>query len=478
LKHFPTKPRRSLSLRWQIAFWYAALLVIALTVTSGVIVWRFSTIVREQVRFRAESNLNRILTIANGKSPLGLQEGAESPLQVILDPANRDYWSSPETSMEIDTVSGYPLVKTPNLGSERIPPARVSAHRPSQQRYIDVRREPALVLSRFVRVGKTDVVIQLSQSLAIVSRASAQAWGAIAIVLGSAIVAAIALSIVLAARAVNPINELSRAMHEIGYERLDRRLSWPRRDEIGTLAEAFDDLLARLEAAFSRERRFISDASHELKTPVTSINANAQMLLRWADRDERVRRESLETIVHESASLGDMVNGMLTLARADRGDEIPKEPVSLLEEAREVVREATPRAHEKQLALRFVPESDSAIVLGDPNLIRQMIGNLVDNAIKFTEAGLVEVRVGREDGQAWVEVSDTGPGIAPEDMARIFDRFYRGDRSRTRTVPGTGLGLSIVQSIARAHGGIVTVRSGQPKGTNFKIVVPLLTSPS
>ena len=113
-----------------------------------------------------------------------------------------------------------------------------------------------------------------------------------------------------------------------------------RRDEIGRLATSFNDLLARLAEAFARERQFISDASHELKTPLTSINANAQMLLRWGDQDPTIRRESLETIARESADLAGMVNGMLTLAKADRGDEIPKEPLSLAQIASEVVQNA------------------------------------------------------------------------------------------------------------------------------------------
>ena len=127
----------------------------------------------------------------------------------------------------------------------------------------------------------------------------------------------------------DPINQLSDAMREIGSDRLDRRVcagnAATTRSE--SSPQSFDDLLQRLAEAFARERQFISDASHELKTPLTSINSNAQMLLRWADRDPAIRRESLETIARESAALADMVNGMLTLAKADRGDEIPKEPV-------------------------------------------------------------------------------------------------------------------------------------------------------
>lgn len=470
--------RRPDSLKWRIATWYAALLVVVLATTSGILVWRFGSIIYAQARDRADVTMNEVLAAANPSgAPLGLQDVASNtpPLQVLLNSDNLVYWSSPETSIEIDTPAGYPMVKSTNLGSGRIPPGSVDAAHPVLFRNENVRGAPAVVEARFVRIGgTTNAVVQVAQSLATVSRAVDEARQTFAIVLAAAIVAVILLSIALASQAINPINELARAMREIGFERLDRRLHWPRSDEIGRLAQSFDDLLARLEASFTRERQFISDASHELKTPLTSINANAQMLLRWAERDETVRRESLDTIARESALVGDMVNGMLTLAKADRGDEIPKEPVSLIEEARAVVRYATPRARQKGLEIDFEQASESAIVNADASLIRQMIGNLVDNAIKFTESGKVEVRAGSEDGNGWVEVRDTGPGVADADLPRIFERFYRADRSRSRSVPGTGLGLAIVQSIARVHGGNVDVARTSAGGSLFSVRMPLL----
>ncbi|HEY9181284.1 MAG TPA: HAMP domain-containing sensor histidine kinase, partial [Candidatus Baltobacteraceae bacterium] len=256
-----------------------------------------------------------------------------------------------------------------------------------------------------------------------------------------------------------------------------RRLGWHQRrrnDEVGKLAASFDDLLQRLAEAFARERQFISDASHELKTPLTSINANAQMLARWGDRDEQVRTDSLRTIIAESASLAEMVNGMLTLAKADSGDAVPKEPLSVAAVAREAVSATAPRASERGLDLRMEADGESPIVSGDSALLRQLITNLIDNAIKFTEHGGVTVRVLANGDEAIVEVQDTGPGIDAQELPLIFDRFYRTDKSRTREVPGTGLGLAIVRSIARVHAGRVEAERPEGGGTLMRVHLPRL----
>jgi signal transduction histidine kinase len=197
------------------------------------------------------------------------------------------------------------------------------------------------------------------------------------------------------------------------------------------------------------------------------------MLVRWGDRDETIRRESLQTIIHESATLAEMVNGMLTLAKADSGDAIPKEPLSLASLAKEAVNVTAPRAADKGLSVQFEAPDAPPIVEGDASLLRQMITNLIDNAIKFTQTGGVTVRVKNDTKDAIVEVQDTGPGIDPQDLPLVFDRFYRTDKSRTRDVPGTGLGLAIVRSIVRVHRGSVEATRPPEGGTLFRVLLPL-----
>ena len=227
-----------------------------------------------------------------------------------------------------------------------------------------------------------------------------------------------------------------------------------------------------MQEAFARERQFISDASHELKTPLTVINANAQMLQRWGDRDETIRRESLAAIAAESAQLAAMVSGMLLLAKAESGDDIPKSELDLGPLARDVVAHAHERAAGKGVVLAGTGIEDDAVVVGDTGLLRQLIGNLVDNAIKFTDVGSVDVAVHRNRETVVVTVADTGVGIDPEQAERLFDRFFRSDASHTRSIEGTGLGLAIVRSIARVHGGRATAAARPEGGSVFSVVLP------
>ena len=462
------------SLRSRIATWYALLLIAVIVALGLIIAARFDTILYDQAAARVDRTAGEIAAAADAKSgTLTLGDATGSPLIELLASANLETWASPNTFVEVDTPEGYLLAHSSNLGAMRFPPpGHLTAAAPKVVRQVATRLGPFLVEDRLVQGGGQSAIVRVGEPIDQLERAFAQTRESILIVLGIAVAAVVLLSVWLASQAVNPINELERAMRAIGSDRLHRRLKWKnRQDEVGRLAATFDDLLARLEEAFARERQFIADASHELRTPLTSINANAQMLARWGDRDEAVRRESLATIVRESAALADMLAGMLTLAKADSGESIPKEPLSLSALAGDVARGATARAAEQGLTLTF--ESDGEPwMLGDAGLIRQLIANLVENALKFTERGRAIVRVRATDALAMVEVEDTGPGIAAQERSLVFDRFYRADKSRNRDVAGTGLGLAIVRSIARVHGGTVEAAEGARGGALLRASFP------
>lgn len=462
------------SLRWRIATSYAVLLIVAMLALGVAITFRFEQILRDQAQQHAAYTMQDIVrTVIPPPNAFGIAEGPDQ-LLALESPDNLERWASPTSFIEVDDLRGYTLAKSFNMGGiQTFGTPALSERAPFQTREVSVGGRPFLVYSGLLVSGNHGLIVQVGEPLDQLYRAFDQTRLSIGLILGIAVVAVAALSFVLASQMTEPINDLARTMREIGSEGLHRRIRWKgRNDEIGDLAAAFDDLLARLEEAFARERQFISDASHELKTPLTSINANAQMLARWGDRDDAIRKESLETIISESSSLAEMVNGMLTLAKADSGDAIPKEPLSLTSLAREAVTATAPRAADKGLALDFETPETSPIVEGDASLLRQMITNLIDNAIKFTQRGSVTVRVKNDGAGAVVEVQDTGPGIDPQDLPLVFDRFYRTDKSRTRDVPGTGLGLAIVRSIVRVHRGNVEASRPPEGGTLFRVMIP------
>ena len=466
-------------LRWRIALWYALLLAAVIVLIGVVVTARFQSILYDQARSRIDGTMQDIARVANPSSNPFLNIGESAPIeQTLANSDNLERWSSPTTFLQIDNAQGYPIGKSSNMGGMSFPPARtLDAKNDTAYRSVRLSRGEFLVEDRLFREGvKPEFVVHVGEPLDQLNETFARTRETIATIIALAIVAVVILSVALAGRATRPLGELATAMGEVGSDRLNRRLQWRGRDdEIGRLAATFDEMVARLEEAFARERQFISDASHELKTPLTSINANAQMLRRWGSTDERVRSESLEMIAQESAALASLVNGMLTLAKAESAENLPKEPVALRRCAEEAVNGARSRATEKGIALELHADGNP-IVLGDANLLRQMISNLIDNAIKFTERGSIDVNLKTDGAQCLVDVCDTGPGIAPSEVPYIFDRFYRADKSRNRSVPGTGLGLAIVRSIVRAHAGTVSAESAASGGACVRVRLPIALS--
>ncbi len=452
------------------------LIVVIIAIGAFAIGLAFRELLIEQAKAGITATSDEIARVAEASNALGFYD-PETALDTLANKEQLDHWASITQYIQIDTPAGYPIGKSSNMGDLRLAalPAGV------KERFTfarDTDGAPLLVLDRTLsRDGKPIVIAHIAQRLDIVDRETRRAQ---TILLFAAIVACLAVvvaSLFIARSLVDPIVRLTGAMDEIGSEKLDRRLRWQRGDEIGRLAATFDAMLDRLQGAFARERQFISDASHEFKTPLTVINANAQLIRRWGDRDPVVRAESLDAIVDESSRLAEMVGGMLTLAKADSGDQIPKEPLALNPLIADVIAHARDRAAQKGLVLRGELEVSGPYVLGDTPLIRQLVSNLIDNAIKFTERGEIVVAVHAEPGSARITVSDTGVGIAPETAERLFDRFFRGDPSHSRTIEGTGLGLAIVRSIARVHGGTVAAAPRPEGGSVFTVVLPALEVP-
>jgi heavy metal sensor kinase len=277
----------------------------------------------------------------------------------------------------------------------------------------------------------------------------------------------------LAGKALSPIDRITRLARRISAEDLGQRLDLRLPDdEVGRLARTFDDMIARLEDAFRRQRQFTADASHELRTPMTVIKGQIDVALQ-RERDPQAYRRVLQAVNEEVDRMIRLVGSLLTLARADAGQiPITLEPVSLPDVVGAAVEQVQPLAGRRGVDLQL-SSSRPVTLRADDDLILQLLLNLLDNAIKYTAAG-GEVTVGwnanGRDIELWVR--DTGVGIADEHLPHLFDRFYRVDKARSRAQGGVGLGLSICRWIAEAHGGSISVESALGEGATFKVVLP------
>jgi signal transduction histidine kinase len=248
------------------------------------------------------------------------------------------------------------------------------------------------------------------------------------------------------------------------------------RDELGRLAETFNDLLSRLEAALQQQRQFMADASHELRTPVATARTAASVALQQPHRTEAEYREALQIVEQQAARLSRIVDDMFTLARADAGNyPVRRMPMYLDEVVDEVARAARVLASTKGVRVE-VETIRSVAFVGDEDLIRRLIVNLLDNAIRHAPVGsAVDVALEKTDGEYAISVTDRGPGITPDVQPHVFERFYRSDPARARGIPsndGAGLGLALARWIARVHGGDVALARSSSEGSTFRAVLP------
>jgi heavy metal sensor kinase len=269
------------------------------------------------------------------------------------------------------------------------------------------------------------------------------------------------------------VKGLRRATEAITAERLDRRLPVANPgDELGRLTRTINAMIERLERSFAEVRRFTADASHELRTPVTALRSEVEVAL-GKDLSEAEHRELLEDILEELGRMGRLTDQLLALSRRDAGVEhLDLATLDLHALVADVADALRPMAEAKGVLLRLEANGPTRVV-GDEARLRQVCINVIDNAVKYTpEGGTVSVQVVLRGEEAVVAVEDTGIGISPEHLGRVFDRFYRVDRARTRAAGGTGLGLSIARSIVHAHGGKIEIASTVGKGTTCTVVLP------
>lgn len=268
------------------------------------------------------------------------------------------------------------------------------------------------------------------------------------------------------------MEDLADKLDAINAAKLDTRISVEdTEDELKSLAWAINSMLDRINESYRAQIRFVSDASHELRTPIAVIEGYANLLDRWGKNDEKTLQESIDAIKDEASNMKGLVEQLLFLARGDNNTmNLQMEQFDLAVLVQEVIRETQmiDSGHD------FKATTENLTVYADKALIKQSLRILIDNAIKYSNPdGLITLSVFPKEAAALIAVQDEGIGIPPEAVPRVFDRFYRADQSRTKSTGGTGLGLSIAKWIAERHGGHMEVLSREGLGTRVSIAIPL-----
>ncbi|OJV26940.1 MAG: hypothetical protein BGO26_04320 [Actinobacteria bacterium 69-20] len=318
---------------------------------------------------------------------------------------------------------------------------------------VTTKQGPVTVYAALQTDSVTDSTAELSAALAV---------GVPVVVVALAVVAWL-----LVGRALQPVEALRRQAAAIPASDLRRRLEVPAaQDELGRLAATLNDLLSRIQASTGRQRQFIADAAHELRSPIASLHAQLEILGRRADRAGDARgAEWAAGMIADTRRLTRLVNDLLALARLDANPKIHRQTIDLDDLVLDEVR----RAQGRGVAIDAGAVS-AGRVLGDPAGLARVVRNLLDNAVRHA-AGRVVVGLRGDGRSVTLTVSDDGPGIAPADRERIFERFTRLDDARSRDAGGAGLGLAIVRDVVRGHGGSVRVGDNKP-GARFTVTLP------
>ena len=301
----------------------------------------------------------------------------------------------------------------------------------------------------------------------------------IGVVLVAVFVSVAVLSVLMARLFTHPVRELREGIAQISKGDFSARVRVHGKNEFAELAESFNAMSQRMEVLDRSRNQFVSNASHELKTPLTTMKILLETVLYQEVYDPDISHEFLSDIDKEIDRLSNVVSDLLTLVSIDSGEtRLRSSLFSLRDLMNDNVKRLSPLARERGIELEFTGKENVEVV-GDTGKLTQVFYNLIDNAIKYTpRGGHVNVDVARQGKTVVAHVSDNGIGIPEEDQIHIFDRFYRVDKARSRETGGTGLGLSIVKQIILMHNGSISVSSAENGGTTFTVELPVATKPA
>ena len=278
-------------------------------------------------------------------------------------------------------------------------------------------------------------------------------------------------------RVLKPVEQIRTTAERISIEDLTQRIDLDDPDdEMKELTITFNSMIDRLEKAFHRQNQFVSDASHELRTPISVIQGYASLINRWGKSNPDVLQESIDSILGETEHMKELINNLLFLAKSDQNRMHAKRARMCLNDvAQEIVKELDLLQKDRQITYE---EAEQVEINGDSDLIKQLLWIHGENALKYTtDGGKIHIKVWKDKKYAYVSVADDGMGIAKEEQSKIFDRFYREDKSRNKEISGTGLGLSIAKWIVSSHDGAILVESKRGEGATFIDRFPLWVEP-
>lgn len=480
------------SIRVRLTLWYTVVLglvLVLVAVFTYFLYWR-------NIAERTDSNLSELsgafattfqAELADTTGPNALQEAAHEAILehrfrdtvfTILDASGRLVESSLGLPQASATQERFPADIFPAAAFREL--AGQAASQPGVLRTIPGRRGAFRALARPIATASGDYTLIVVQSLHAQQELLEDIrrtffWGIpIALVLASL------GGYFLARKSLAPVAEMASQARTMGAANLHHRLNVAnQRDELGQLAFAFNQLLERLEASFEQQRRFVADASHELRTPVAILRGETEVTLSKEGRSPDEYRESLAILRDESQRLAHIIEDLFTLTRADAGQyPLNLRDTYLDELVSEVLLRARSLAIAKQITLTSLLEPDLPI-RADEVLLGRMLLNLLDNAIKYSPPGsTVELACRREGQHYLLSVSDQGPGIPVEMQSRIFERFFRADKARSRSesdTGGAGLGLAIARWIAEAHHGRLELTRSDSTGATFSALLPVPT---
>ena len=464
---------KRLSIRWRLTLWYGLVLAAVLS-AFGVAVF---LIMRHELIARTDAELA-------GE----LQEMVDDVETTADWPELARRWSRRFArhggfEFQVSRASGGPLVESDRLRQVRlpVPPISGSLHQldfesvPLGVRSVDLEPLGHLrVATHLVPGSGGPVAVQVATTLAPVDHELAELLTVLLVTGPLALAVALGCGYLLARTALAPVDRMAATADQITATRLDQRLEAANDDdELGRLARTLNRMIARLEGSFGEIRRFTADAAHELRTPLAVMRNAAEVALR-VPRDPEHYRRVLEEMLEEITRLTRLAEQLLFLCRGDVRLVPPvRQPVHLGKVIEEIAGHMQDVAGARGLTLAAV-NPDSCMIQADEDQLRRLLFNLLDNAIKYTPAGgMITVRSTCLEGQARVEVVDTGIGIPAEHLPHIFERFYQVDPARSRETDGIGLGLAICRSIVEAHGGGIEVDSNFGGGTRVTLTLPV-----